>query len=262
MNINNLNPARISDALNTIVNQYIVTPLGGRSSSGINGFVFDVVDNEEVTLRSEVTDHYVEDNYAIQDHIALPPVEVTLRGYVGEVSQLLPNLTGLFSSTLNSLQLITDFIPGFSTQATAVYGKIAGKVSQGLNYLNKAQNIFDLFTGKSTAVTKQQKAYQIFFSMWKARLLCSVETPYQKFDNMAITRVSMRQTGESRLVSDIVVSFKQIQTATVKTVSSALSARAADYKSAIVQNGSTGGLATDAAGSLYNADNLSTLLPL
>lgn len=52
---------------------------------GIAGFIFDIDDETEMALRSEITDHWTEENVAIQDHIALLPEEITVRGLVAEV---------------------------------------------------------------------------------------------------------------------------------------------------------------------------------
>ena len=52
---------------------------------GIAGFVMDVRMEDEVNLESDITDHYVEDNTAVQDQVSLKPEEVTVHGLVGEL---------------------------------------------------------------------------------------------------------------------------------------------------------------------------------
>lgn len=54
------------------------------SNTGIAGFKFHVPQKEQVKMQSEVTDFYTDTNSAIQDHIALKPVTITLTGLVGE----------------------------------------------------------------------------------------------------------------------------------------------------------------------------------
>jgi len=51
----------------------------------IGEFLFDIEGTSQITLEADITDHYVEDNTAIQDHIALKPEKITLKGYQGEV---------------------------------------------------------------------------------------------------------------------------------------------------------------------------------
>ena len=46
-------------------------------------YLFDTRSDEELNLDSDITDHWVEANYTIQDHIGLKPMQITLSGYVG-----------------------------------------------------------------------------------------------------------------------------------------------------------------------------------
>ena len=59
------------------------------------GFLFNILGEEVVTLTADATDHYVEDNSAIQDHIALKPITITLHGYIGEVNNVPPKMSQL-----------------------------------------------------------------------------------------------------------------------------------------------------------------------
>ena len=203
--------------ISNIVNQYIVKPLGGQDSSGVDGFVFDILEDEEILLDSDITDHYVEDNYAIQDHIALKPLMFTLRGYVAELNDLFSNTTLGLLTNIQSLSTIGGFLPKFSTQATQVYAKAAATLSKVGQVLNQAQNVYDIFFPKSTSATKQQNAYKYFRDLWYNRVLCTVETPYGMFQKMAIESVRALQPGTSRFVTDFSVKFKEIRT--VSTIS-------------------------------------------
>lgn len=70
-------------ALSTLNKKAIVRP--DNPPPGIAGFLFDIVGDEMVMLTSEITDHYVEDNTAIQDHVALAPEQITVKGIVAEL---------------------------------------------------------------------------------------------------------------------------------------------------------------------------------
>lgn len=70
-------------SLSTLNKKAIVRP--DNPPAGVAGFLFDIVGDETVMLTSEITDHYVEDNTAIQDHVALAPEQITLKGTVGEL---------------------------------------------------------------------------------------------------------------------------------------------------------------------------------
>ena len=71
-----------TDFINDLTTKYILKPLGAK---GIAGFVFDIEREHRIELKSEITDHYIEDNSTIQDHISKAPVLITLTGYVGEI---------------------------------------------------------------------------------------------------------------------------------------------------------------------------------
>lgn len=71
-------------SLSSLERQAIVRPKN--PPDGIAGFIFEIPEREELVLRSLITDHFVEDNTAIADEIALMPEEFTLQGLVAEVS--------------------------------------------------------------------------------------------------------------------------------------------------------------------------------
>lgn len=196
----------------TAANRITVKPTGDKDTRGINGFVFDIVADESVSFESDITDHYVEDNFAVQDNIALRPLRISVRGFVGEVVDVYPSqLLGILSN-IQSLQGLTGYTPAFTQQATQVYTKIAGVAAQVGTYISQAQSLFSIFGGNSTQATKQQKAYQAFYAFWRSRRMCTVETPFGIFRDMAIESVTASQSAETKLVSDFSVSFKKIRT--------------------------------------------------
>jgi hypothetical protein len=214
----------IEDYVNNVVNQYIVKPSSGQNT-GIGGFVFNILDKESVLLTATITDHYVEDNYSAQDHIALAPEKFTLRGYVGEIADIIPSAALSVLTKIQSLAGISDFMNDFSVQATQAYTKIAEVYSKVSGVFSQAQNIYDIFTNNNTSNTKQQKAFAYFYSLWSSRILVDVETPYNVFKNMAIENIEATQNGDTKFISDFSVTFKQIRIATTKTVTSSKEAK-------------------------------------
>jgi hypothetical protein len=211
----------VDKVIANVVNQYVVRPTGNSgNTSGINGFVFDVVGDEEVRFDSDITDHYVEDNYAIQDHVALRPVRFSVHGFVGELTDLFPNTFLSILTKAQSLQSIGGFFPAFSAQATQFYAQVAGVVAKAGQVLNQAKNVYSMIMGAGTTATKQQQAYQALSQMWLARQLCSVETPYGILNNMIIETMLVLQRDASNMVSDFEVTFKQINVVSTKTIPS------------------------------------------
>ena len=81
--------------LDTLANNFILKPA---TNKGINGYVFSVAAETTATADTDITDHYTEYNNFFQDHAALRPIEITLRGFAAE--NVLPapqGVTGVLS---------------------------------------------------------------------------------------------------------------------------------------------------------------------
>jgi len=237
----------LSNLVQQTVNQYVVRPAGSSGSIGISGFLFDVLDREEMVFESNITDSYVEDNTAIQDHVALRPERFTLRGYVGELTTTPEQLlqAALFVGT--TMQNILALVPTFTLQANQTYTSLSSLENNVAQSLQQGQNLYDLFTEGATSAEKQQNAFQFFYSMWLSRQLCTVETPYKVFQNMAIESVRAVQHGESKYISEFSVTFKMIRT-TSTLVSTPNLSTAASTAAQAVTDGSSSGVSPDFTG--------------
>ncbi len=222
LNFSSNKPNLIQNAGNLIssaVDQAIVRPLGMPNLNGVSGMVMDILEDEEILIDSDITDHYVEQNYAIQDHIALKPIRFSLKGYVGEQVDVLPNALASIFTQVTGLVTLGGLAPQFNLQDSQFYAKVNDVAQKGINVIKQARNIFQLFNQSSTTTNKQQTIYQYFFNMWKTRQLCSVETPYAIFENMAIESIRALQAGDTNMISEFVVTFKQIRTVATTTFS-------------------------------------------
>lgn len=183
-----------------------------RLNIGSYGFLFDIIGDESIEQQMRITDHYTEDNKAIQDHIAQGPEMFTVRGYVGEVTSVLSQGLEAIITAVDRLNLIDTFIPQFTEQATQFYGAIANTLGTVNRIVGQVQNAYDLFTQKDTSATKQQAAFTFFKSMALANQSFTVETPYGIFDNMYIDRIRAKQDEVTKYVSDFSITFKRIRT--------------------------------------------------
>src|SRR6185312_8744514 len=52
--------------------------------------LFHYEGEQTASLESDITDHYIENNTAIQDQIALKPVIITTHGFIGELNDIPP----------------------------------------------------------------------------------------------------------------------------------------------------------------------------
>ena len=214
----------VNNLVQNVVNQFIAKPI----SSNLSGFVFDIIGDEEISLDSEITDHYIESNTSIQDHIALRPEEFTLKGYVGEMTDILANLpTNVISNNL-ILSTVAGFMPNFTAQAQQAYNVIANPITQITSAYTQYQNFYNAFTQSSTTATKQQNGFMFFYNAWLSRIIFTVQTPFNVFPNpndssqygMAIKSVRVLQRDDNKYVSDFSVTFKMIRTIPTATLSS------------------------------------------
>ena len=202
----------INNFIDNIVNQYVVRPTGMPGQTGIAGFLFDVLDEEFVSVDSDITDHFVENNYAIQDHIALRPVKFSVRGFIGELADTPPSFDQSVMNVVQQITTVSAYATQFTAQAQSVYDLITANTFNVSAVIDQAASVYNLFGQLSTTANKQQNAYNYFFTLWSSRILCSVETPYRIFTNMAIESIRARQDGTTRYISDFIITFKQIRT--------------------------------------------------
>ena len=208
-----VNVVKAAELLKSAARNIIVRPTGISKVIGLSGFVFDVVEDEEISLESDITDHYVEDNNAIQDHVALRPERFTVRGFIGELSHLFPSPLLQIVTKIQRLVVLTSYIPTLTNQSTQKSTKVGNDNIQQLTPLESAQNLYDIFADKNTTATKQQQAFNFFYSMYTTRQFFIVETPYNIFDNMLIESMKIVQGGETNLISDFSITFKKIRIA-------------------------------------------------
>lgn len=206
------------------INKYFVAP---HDNYGIGGFLFDISGDQTVNLDSEITDHTIEDNSQIQDHITLRSKKITLRGYVGElVYRDVFGFSGITSKLTGKLGTIAGLAPNATKGMDQYIGKIGALSNKGDYYYNLVSNkisgitsIWDFFNGKDQASqTNQQKAFQYFSKLRESKILVSVQTPFEYFNNMAIESIVALQREESGSVSDFSITLKQMTKAKVKIV--------------------------------------------
>ena len=245
MNIVPTNSPSVFAPLNTLVlekSQYaIVRP--DNPPPGVAGFLFSLVDDDKVELESEITDHYTETNNPVQDHIALKPEIVTVTGDVAEVV-LAPNTSAQKSALTNPLPRIPGLMPELAPQAQKNQTATEATQASVSAEVGKAGSLFGYYQSRTPELsgsTKQQVAFGFFYQLWKGRQLCSVETPWGFFTDMAVQSVSAHQGATTRVVSDFTLTFKKIRRAlSITTNPDYWAGRAMDQRVLLTQNGVVG----------------------
>lgn len=201
--------------------------------------VFNYEGEQTASLESDITDHYVENNIAAADQIALRPEIYTTRGYVGELNDIAPTYLAPLKVVADKLSAIVAYEPEATVTARLAYNYAfylyqvgRNAVNAGVSSWNSLKNLasgsngqntigsgglstqFDFATGDVNGVqNKQQVAFQQFYGYWFARTLFTVQTPWAVFENMAIERLRAIQNEETNQITDFEISFKMIRTA-------------------------------------------------
>ena len=241
--------------LSTLQNQAIVRP--SNPPAGISGFLFDIEQDGEINLTSEITDHFVENNTTIQDNWALRPEEITLNGLVAELTDA-PTLNNSTALPPAALPLNLDMVPSL----TAGGNQLAAALKTGVNTAPPyaPPSLYDYFENSAAtppAVSRQSRGFAFFYALWKGRQLCTVETAFGIMVNMAILKIRAVQDRTTRQISEFTVTFKKIRTAgTVNVAVGKLAGRCANQSSAPANQGNVG-LTTASDG----ASLLATMFP-
>lgn len=190
------------------------------SNTGIAGFKFNLPEREQIKLQSEVTDHYTDANNAVQDHIARKPVTVTLTGLHGEFFYSVNQIEDMLAKVTPVLSIVKQFLPklpdGAKQKLAQKYQNITKnqaapavlQTSSGKNEVNNI-DLFSMFQEFYKLGSSQTRAYLFLKALWTSKAIFTVETTFEKFDNMVITDVSpMRDDNADN--TEFTVSFKQI----------------------------------------------------
>lgn len=233
-------------------------------------FLFNYEGEQTVTIESDITDHYVEDNTAIQDQIALKPEIVTTHGFIGELNNVAPPALQLLKTAADKLTAIGTYEPQLSATALLAYSEafflyqVAAKaVHSAVSAWSSIGNLVTGSNGQSVvgsngiaiagAQNKQQTAFQQFYGYWRSRTLFTVQTPWAVFQNMAIRNLRAIQDAETRVITDFDITFKMIRTAATITtlggITTSFNGRAAAQASGLVDLGTSSPVSSTSLGS-------------
>lgn len=86
---------------------------------------------------------------------------------------------------------------------------------------NRAQQLYNLQQSIQNASVskwsdveyqnKQQKAFQKFYGYWKSKTLFTIQTPWRKFNNVAILSIDANQDEDTEEMSTFEIVFKQLR---------------------------------------------------
>lgn len=198
------------------VSQYLVIP---KNNEGISGLKFDVELTHEINIQCDVTDHYIEDNTTLQDHVAIKPTQITLTGYVGELVYTGPSLfTEALVQANERLGLLSAYLPNFSKGMAQKINALALQIRNTLAVVQAAANVgvnlISLFRKKSATPNNQTLYTNIIRSFIANKTLVTVATPHGGlYYNMIITNANLISNEDSLGYMQASITLKQIRVA-------------------------------------------------
>lgn len=235
--------------------------LSVKEATGIAGFVFQCPQEENIELVSDITDYYIENNTAVNDHIARKPVILTLHGLQGEYFYSNSLANRIKEHVASKLDFVQELLPRIQLAKNYInkYGRV---VVKGINkeYWSSAkfkgevakdyliQNGVDLFKefqdtwklGKS-----QTQAYLYFENLWRNQVVFSVDTSWKRFDNMCIQNIRIKRDNNAD-ITDFIITCKMLHFVYSETVtpSQIAAGRTNNQKANVTNGGKTGGAPT------------------
>ena len=175
-------------------------------------FVFHYEGENSISLEADITDHYTENNSAIQDQIALKPEIVTVNGFIGELNNIPPNTAlQIAQSIAEKLYILSAYTPALTATALAAYNQAFYLYQVSQNALTAVQTRYNTATNQSAPTQNaQQKAFNTLYTYYLNRTLFNVQTPWNLLTNMAIQSMRVIQNSETRMISDFEIRFKRM----------------------------------------------------
>jgi hypothetical protein len=219
-------------------------------------FLFHYEGEQTSLLESDITDHFVESNLAIQDQIALKPEVVTTRGFIGELNDVVPTALKPLRFAADKLYSVVAFEPELTVTALLAYNNAKLLYDTASTVVDSAVSAWNSLTGGGglsvineqgitveNSQSKQQSAYQQLYGYWRSRTLFTVQTPWAVFQNMAIKSIRAIQDADTRMITDFELQFKMIRKAstqeTLSQVSNLFQGRAGDQSASATDNGTS-----------------------
>lgn len=216
------------------------------------GLVFGVINNHQATLTAQITDNFIENNTALQDHIAFQPITVTLSGIIGDIiltseaasqqaqdeleqAKNRTRLSGNFFRLTNYSAMLTDtdtsslvvtklgtlgaIIPQMSNVTRMATGVTQYAYEAAANFLtDKWANQNDaILSGKASNGYQSiiKEAYEQLKNAFYSKSPNRVITPWATYENMYIQSIEISQ-DERNYIVDISVSLKQLRFSAVQ----------------------------------------------
>lgn len=199
------------------VGEAVVNVLG---NTGIAGFKFHIPEKEQIKMQNDVTDHYIDTNTPVQDHIARKPITITLSGFQGDYFYSVNKIEDTLAKIIPTLSLVKQFLPRLPDSTKQRLVKKYQQVTQtqktplalknnGTEYTLNSIDLFKLFQELYKLKSPQTRAFFFLETLWKSNAVFTVETTWKRYQNMIITEITPVRDNNAD-ITEFSVSFKQI----------------------------------------------------
>lgn len=195
------------------------------------GYYFDIIREHSVSIQNQITDNYLENNTAVQDHIAHNPITVTISGLAGEVfftpptkalNKLYTKFNTFMQSKFNNDTMANEYLMSDKLLAIPALIPSVDNVTQlaknAVQYVESSykrlEKVVKGFKNKEIKEARLWQIYRELKDLSDTNTALIVETPFTVLDNMFIQSISLRQ-GNENYVTDLEISLKQINYADV-----------------------------------------------
>lgn len=223
----------------TSINSGAVLAVQQDKPSKLTDYYFDIIKGHTISINNQITDYYLENNTAVQDHIAHAPIVITLSGISGEVvytsaqaeedynrelsqATVYSNQQNL-NNKLTALAILNPSVSNLTQKARNAYDYIEASARRYIGILRRfrnSDNPMDRYTGANDTFreTRLQEIHRKLLLLRNNNTSLWVHTPYADYTNMYIQSITLRQ-NEENFVTDIELSLKQLNFAEVKYTS-------------------------------------------
>lgn len=184
---------------------------------------FGVSGSDTLTVSSDVSMHFVEDNSFINDHIALQPITYTLNGFVGEViyrptSKWSNWIQSRVTDYLKPLSIISPTVSSYVGTAINITNQIEENYRKFSQYAENIMKTINNWQGQITyQKSNQRQVFENLLTLRDNRILVDVYTPYKTLKNMAITSIVFSQTENTKYKANIQITLQEYREVGTKT---------------------------------------------
>ncbi len=159
---------------------------------------FGLPNTSSLNLTSQITTHYTEENYHINDHWALEPIKYTLTGLIGELiyrpaKNWSAKAERAFIDYLKPLGVISPTFDSYTQSAINLTNALEESYRRYENTIKKT--LRTIGWSDSVRTSNQEFVITQLEKLRRNRQLVSIYTPYGVYEDMAIGVINASQEG-------------------------------------------------------------------